>query len=94
MGAYGWPMATPPRRFFLVERYVPSTPLASIEDAACRLSEAEGGDVRHVITLFVPDEETCLSVFEGRSPDAVADVNGRAGFPFDRIVEIRLFTGA
>ena len=85
-------MAQPDRRYFLVERYVPSTPLAAIEAATDRVSVASGPDVRHVVTLLVPGEETCLSIFEGRSSDAVAAVNRRAGFPVDRIVEIRLLT--
>ncbi len=87
-------MAQPRRRYFLVERYVPSTTLAAIDAATGRVSEASGRDVRHVLTLFVPGEETCLSVFEARSSNAVEAVNRQADFPVDRIVEVRLLSGA
>ena len=40
--------------------------------------------------MVVPEEDTCLSVFEATSVDAVAEVNRRAAFPLDRIVEVRL----
>ncbi len=77
-------------RYFLVERYIPSTSVAAIDAATARLGDATDPAVRHVVTVVVPDEETCLSVFEAADADAVAQVNRRAGFPLDRIVEVRL----
>jgi hypothetical protein len=43
--------------------------------------------------VLVPDEETCLSVFEAADAGAVGEANVRAGFPLDRIVEIEVFRG-
>jgi hypothetical protein len=84
-------MASGGRRFFLVERYVPSISAESVAAAARRLSGTTDGPTRHVCTLLVRDEETCLSVFEAPNAEAVADANDRAGFPLDRIVEVELF---
>ena len=86
-------MARSNGRYFLVERYLPSTSIASIEAATARLSDS--GDsrepaVRHVVTLVVPGEDTCLSVFEATSAEAVASINRRVAFPHDRIVEVHL----
>lgn len=77
-------------RYFLVERYIPSTSVATIEAATARLTDPIDPAVRHVVTLVVPDEETCLSVFEATSTDAVAQLNRRAAFALDRIVEVRV----
>jgi len=74
---------------FLVERYVPSTPIREIEAAIERLLavEAEGGDgARHLWTALIEAEETCLSLFEARSEAAVEVANRAARFPFDRVV--------
>ena len=98
-------MAEGARRFFLVERYVPSTAEASIVAAAERLERPPAravaasreeptrpvtGSVRHLYTVVVTAEDTCLSLFEADSREAVAAANERAGFPLDRIVEVSL----
>ncbi len=80
-------------RYFLVERYTPSTSVASIEAASARLTDTHDPDVRHVVTLVVPDEETCLSVFEASAIEGVEVFNRRVEFPLDRIVEVRLLSG-
>ncbi len=82
------------RRFFLVERYVPSINFESIASATERLGNDAGGPARHVCTLLVRDEETCLSVFEAPDAGAVVDANDRARFELDRIVEVDLFAGS
>jgi hypothetical protein len=76
--------------FFLVERYVPSMSEAEVARAAARLSEAAGDEVRHLYTLLVLEEETCLSLFEAPDTGAVETVNARADFQVDRIVETTL----
>jgi hypothetical protein len=38
-------------------------------------------------STFLAEEETCLCRFEAPDRDAVAELNRRADFPFDRIVE-------
>jgi hypothetical protein len=88
-------MTADARRFFLVERYLPATAKASVEAAVHRLGEAldATGDTRHIGTVHLPAEETCLSVFEAADEPAVALVNERAGFRLDRIVEAEWYGG-
>jgi len=74
--------------FYLVERYVPSITAAELEAAVARLDDLPEPGVRHVWTILVADEDTCLSVFEGPDPTAIEAANRRASFPLDRIVEI------
>ena len=88
---YGGLVANTERRFFLVERYIPSISSSSVELAARRLAETTDGSARHLITLLVAGEETCLSVFEAFDLSAVEAANERAAFELDRIVEIELF---
>ena len=83
-----------PRRFFLVERYVPSIRSGSVESAVLRLTESTDDSSRHLYSLLVADEETCLSVFEAIDARAVEAANERAGFQVDRIVEVELFPTA
>jgi hypothetical protein len=87
-------MANPKRRFFLVERYIPSISSSSVESAARRLTETKDDSAHHLITLLVAGEETCLSVFEASDARAVEIANERAGFELDRIVEVALFPEA
>lgn len=84
-------MASDTRRFFLVERYIPSISSGSVEPALLRLRQAAPGSVRHLCSVLVADEETCLSVFEAADAGAVEAANGRARFQLDRIVEVEVF---
>ncbi len=86
-------MASSGRRFFLVERYLPSISAGSVESAARRLAEAPDGSARHLVTLLVAREETCLSVFEAADAGAVQAANDLVGFELDRIVEVEVFSG-
>lgn len=74
--------------FYLVERYVPSISEHDVIAGAARLSDAEPGNVRHLLTVLLPGEDTCLSVFEAASSAAVQLVNQEAGLTLDRIVEV------
>lgn len=73
--------------FYLVERYVPSMPAVDIQAAIARIDVPQA-QVRHVWTILVRDEDTCLSVFEASNAEAVVQATARAGFPFDRVVEV------
>lgn len=84
-------MATSGRRFFLVERYVPSISTSSIESAARRLAESNDPSAHHLVTVLVAEEETCLSVFEAADVRAVEAANERVQFQLDRIVEVEVF---
>jgi hypothetical protein len=83
-----------PRRFFLVERYVPSVDPAEVDAASARLDRTTQDGVRHLATVLIPDEETCLSLFEAPGVASVAAANGRVGMEVDRIVEVRVFGAA
>ena len=74
--------------FYLVERYVPSMTAAELAAAMLRIGELPHHDVRHLWTVLVRDEDTCLSVFEGPDAAAVEEANARARFPLDRVVEV------
>jgi hypothetical protein len=74
--------------YFLVERYVPSMSAADLESAIARLDERPHADVRHLWTILVSAEDTCLSVFEGPDVTAVEEANVRAEFHLDRVVEV------
>ena len=81
------------RRFFLVERYVPSVEGPAVAESVRRLNEGTRGDARHVMTLLVPHEETCLSVFQADDAAAVGAANSAADFDAERVVEVRVFPG-
>jgi len=51
--------------------------------AAERLTCA-GTPVRHLRSLFVPEDETCYLLFEARHAAAAQEAAGAAGFPFER----------
>ena len=77
--------------FYLVERYVPSVSAVEIARSVARLTDAAGDDVRHLYTLLVLGEDTCLSLFEASGAGAVEAANERAEFPLDRIVQAAVF---
>ena len=79
--------------FYLVERYVPSMPAADLQAAIARI-DMPHAQVRHLWTIVVTYEDTCLSVFEGPNVEAVVQANARAGFPLDRVVEVTTMVGS
>jgi hypothetical protein len=62
-------------------------PAADLDAAIARI-DADHAAARHLWTIVVPAEDTCLSVFEAPDVDAVLQANARAGFPVDRVVEV------
>ena len=77
---------------YLVERYVPSARLGDLTAAVERTARLIGAAAltdgpRYLSSTFLTDEETCLCRFEALNREAVAELNRRADFPFDRIVE-------
>jgi hypothetical protein len=47
----------------------------------------EGTPVRWVRSVYVPEEDTCLLVFEAPTAEAVGRAGRRAGLTYERIVE-------
>ena len=65
-----------------------------VDRAIGRLDEAAAGEpVRHVLSILVHGEDTCLSIFEALDPLAIERVTDRAGFRLDRIVEVTAYAG-
>jgi len=59
-------------------------------DRARRAAEAlatEGVPVRYLRTIFVPEDETCLVLYEADSAEAVREAARRAGLAFERVAE-------
>ncbi len=77
---------------YVVERYLPNAHLDALAAAVGRTArlalEATPTDgARYLSSTFLAEEETCLCRFEAPDREAVAELNRRADFPFDRIVE-------
>lgn len=78
---------------YLIELYAPVGETASLEAAAARARATaeqmtrEGKSIRYLRSTFVPEDEIWFHLYEAASADAVAEVSGRAGMAFDRIVE-------
>jgi Nickel responsive protein SCO4226-like len=78
---------------FIVERYLPAVrhgELAAAVDHDQRAAEgmtAAGIPVRHLSTIYVPSDESCFSLFDAPSADALREAQERAGIGFERIVE-------
>ena len=64
--------------FYLVERYVPSMTDRDLAAALSRIDQLPGGRVRHLWTVLILGEDTCLSVFEATDPTAVEAANTKA----------------
>jgi Nickel responsive protein SCO4226-like len=71
---------------YLIERYVPSSRRAEVDDAISRLARNRGG-VRHLRATFVPGDETCFHIVEAPSLEAVRTALKRAALTYERIVE-------
>ena len=76
---------------FLVELYVSrqaSTAVAvDLERARIAAEEltSEGTPVRCIRSILVPEDETCLCLYEAESIDAVREASLRSGLAFERI---------
>jgi uncharacterized protein DUF4242 len=76
---------------YLVEAYMPATiDVAEVEsrvrEAAAELAMS-AAEVRYLRSIFVPDDEFCMHLFDADSVEAVSEVTRRAGISVDRIAE-------
>jgi len=76
---------------FVVETYLsgstdgePDSTISRIRSAADALSAA-GEAVRYLRSIFIPDEEVCLLLFEADSAELVKALTERAGVDADRV---------
>lgn len=76
---------------FLVEAYTPeAAAIAEIEARVRRAAEdlsQTGTPIRHLRSIFVPQDETCFHLFEAPSAEAVREATQRARLAPQRIVE-------
>jgi len=78
----------------LVEAYVPKLSeaehRAAVERAraSARALSRDGTTISYRTSLFVPEDETCFHVFEGSSPEAVAEATRMAELAYARIVPV------
>jgi hypothetical protein len=78
---------------YMVERELPGiTPeqLARAQRAAIATSRRftdQGTPVRYIRSTFVPDDSTCMCLFEAPTRQMVREVNDVAKLPFTRIIE-------
>jgi Protein of unknown function (DUF4242) len=85
---------------FLVERYLSRANASDVDSDArrARLAAAEmsgeGIDVRHVRSIFIPEDETCLDLYRAPSAAVVREAATRAGLVFERITEARESSGS
>lgn len=76
---------------YLVERYLPGLSEAEVRhrvaqvETACAELAAAGVEIRYRGSIFLPLDEACFCRFDSERPEAIAEVNERAGFPFARI---------
>jgi hypothetical protein len=80
-------------RRFLVEvytaRFRPEEAEAAAERAHAAATELteEGIPVRHIDSIYVPEDETCFHLFEAHSAEDVGEASRRASLEAMRIVE-------
>jgi hypothetical protein len=77
---------------FLVELYVSRADAAALGRGAERVRRAadeqtrRGTPVRYLRSIYVPEDETCLLLFDAVSAEAVSEVASRAALPYERLV--------
>ncbi len=81
------------RGVFLVECYIPDGDPRAVA-LATQGHDRPGGGPRHLGTVVVAAEQTCLSVFEADDAAEVVAATAAAGLPLDRIVEAEWFPGS
>jgi hypothetical protein len=81
---------------YVVERYAPRAADQDAARADQRAAAAHaGGDpaIKHIRTWFLPEDETCFSLFEAPSADALRAAGDAAGVRYARITEAIETTG-
>jgi len=77
---------------YVAERYLPGITTEQLLDAARRARRAAaemtvaGTPVTYLRSTFLTGDQACYCLFDGPSEQAVAQVNDRAGIPYERIV--------
>jgi signal peptidase len=80
-------------RTFAAETRVTGTSAAALPDIAARLrasadaTSGNGLSARYLQTLYLPEDERCLYLFEAASPEAVAEAAHGSGLALERVLE-------
>jgi hypothetical protein len=80
---------------FMLELYVSGSDRNAVTDGARRAGLAalrlrhDGGSIRYLRSIFVPEDETCFLVYEAGSLEVVRRAASLAGLPADHIVEVQ-----
>lgn len=78
---------------FVVECYLPAPGGDGVSERCARASAAademarDGAPVRLVRSIYMPEDESCLLVYEAQSAALVAEAGARAGITCDRVLE-------
>lgn len=84
---------------FVIEVFTPGldeSGLAAVVDrvrAAAASLRRDGSPVRHLSSIFVPDDQTCFHIVEAPSPDAARVVSDDAGLtapPSNAVIKVSL----
>ena len=79
---------------FVVELYVARSDAGAVGRSADRARLAadelrrQGTPVRYLGSIHIPEDETCLLLYQAASDDAVRTAAGRAGLPVDHVAEV------
>jgi hypothetical protein len=76
---------------FLVETYEPRERAALAALGAHARAAARTGGVRYVRSIFTPQDELCLHVFESSSRERLEEAMEAAGFAYVRMTEAAEF---
>ena len=71
-----------------MERYVAATGEAALVEETQRLTAGATGEVQLLLTLYAPEEESCLHVFAAPSLALVEFASREAGVVFDRVASV------
>ena len=86
-----------PMSVFMVERYLVGWTPDEVHELIERTNELAAAladdQVRHVASVYIEADETCLCLFDGPDCERVQAVNERHSLPFGRIVRSELVVG-
>jgi hypothetical protein len=75
---------------YAVERFLVGWSAEDVDGLLRRLGDAtaelDAHGVRHLESIVIPTDETCLSMFVGPDADTVGRANEALGLPFGRIL--------
>ncbi len=72
--------ARAPLMSFLAERYLPAATREVLDVLVDRdRSAADVMSIRHVQTIYVPEDETCFTLFEAQSAELITAASERFG---------------